>query len=65
MKNNESKIKNDIDDEVIAVITAAIASMETRPGYRLVVRSMRRTGQYSPVWNISGRLDTMRGNLNS
>jgi DNA-binding GntR family transcriptional regulator len=65
MEKNESKNKNDIDDEVVAVITAAIASMETRPGYKLVVRSMRRTAQYSPIWNISGRLDTMRGNLNS
>ena len=40
-----------IDEEVIAVITAAIAEMETRPDYRLVVRSMRQIPQSSPVWN--------------
>lgn len=52
-------------DEVLAVITAAIASMSTKPGHKLVVRSMRRVSQNSPVWNSAGRVERLRRNLNS
>lgn len=65
MENYDRKVKTDIDDEVIAVITAAVAALQTRPGYKLVVRSMKHTNQYSPSWNIAGRLDAIRNNLNS
>ncbi|NLH97269.1 MAG: OadG family protein [Clostridiaceae bacterium] len=54
-----------IDEEVIAVITAAIAEMETRPDYRLVVRSMRQIPQSSPVWNTAGRLERLGRDLNA
>lgn len=52
-------------NEIIAVIAAAIASMESRPGYKLVVRSMRQVPQSSPVWNTVGRLERLNQNLNS
>lgn len=55
----------DINDEVLAAISAAIASMGARPGHKLVVRSMRRVGQTSPVWNTTGRVERLRRNLNS
>lgn len=54
-----------IDEEVIAVITAAIAEMVTRPDYRLVVRSMRQIPQSSPVWNTAGRLERLGRDLNA
>jgi hypothetical protein len=54
-----------VSNEILAVIAAAIAAMETRPGYRLVVRSMRQIPQSSPVWNTSGRLERMNRNLNA
>ena len=54
-----------VNDEVLAVISAAIASMNTRPGYKLVVRSMRRIPQTSPVWNTVGRVERLGRNLNS
>jgi len=57
-----SKVEN---DELIAVIAAAIAAMETRPGYRLVVRSMRQVPQTSPAWNTTGRIERLNCNLNS
>lgn len=60
MKDSKRKINMDIDDEVIAVISAAIAAMRSRPGYKLVVRSMRHVDQNSPAWNIAGRLERMR-----
>jgi len=54
-----------ISEEIIAVISAAIAAMETRPGYRLVVRSMRQLPQASTVWNTTGRLERLSRYLNS
>lgn len=62
MGENENR---SISNEILAVIAAAIAAMETRPGYRLVVRSMRQIPQSSPVWNASGRLERMNRNLNA
>ncbi|HEY8350414.1 MAG TPA: OadG family protein [Clostridiales bacterium] len=62
MTENENVI---IDEEILAVISAAIAAMETRPGYRLVVRSMRQIPQTSPVWNTTGRLERLSRNLNA
>lgn len=62
MSENENII---IDEEILAVITAAIAAMETRPEYRLVVRSMRQIPQTSPVWNTTGRLERLSRNLNA
>ena len=54
-----------LSEEIISVIAAAVAMMETRPGYRLVVRSMRQVSQSSPVWNTTGRLERLSRNLNS
>mgnify|MGYP000927239865 CR=1 FL=1 len=54
-----------VENEVLAVIAAAIAAMETRPGYRLVVRSMRQVPQSSPIWNTAGRLERLNRNLNA
>ena len=52
-----------ISDEVLAVITAAVASMEVRPGHKLVVKSMRRMPQTSPVWNKAGRREQISNKL--
>jgi len=62
MSANENTVLN---EEILAVIAAAIAAIETRPGYRLVVKSMRRLPISSPVWNTAGRFDQMNQNLNS
>lgn len=53
-----------INSEILSVIAAAVAAMETRPGYRLVVRSMRQVPQSSPTWNTAGRLERLNRNLN-
>lgn len=57
-------VNNNVNDEILAVITAAIAALNTRPGYRLVVRSMRQVPQSSPVWNIAGRLERLGNKIN-
>lgn len=54
-----------VSNEILAVIAAAVAAMETRPGYRLVVRSMRQVPQLSPAWNSVGRLERLNRNLNA
>lgn len=47
--------ENKENDLVLAVIAAAVASMEAAPGYKLVVREYRRVPQSMPVWNTAGR----------
>jgi glutaconyl-CoA/methylmalonyl-CoA decarboxylase subunit delta len=62
---NKETIKEAISDEILAVIAAAVAAMEARPGYRLEVRSMRHVPQNSPAWNTAGRLERLSRNLNA
>lgn len=48
----------EIDDELVAVITAAIqSSLSYDPQSRLVIKSIIRTGQTAPIWNKTGRLE--------
>lgn len=54
-----------INNELLVIIAAAIASVNTRPGYRLVVRSMRQVPQSTPVWNIAGRVERLGRKLNA
>lgn len=61
---NDSE-NNKINDEIMAVIAAAIASMESKPGCRLEVKAIRRISQSSPVWNTTGRLERLARNLNA
>lgn len=51
------------DEEVLAAISAAVASMEAAPGYKLVVRSYRRLPQVAPVWNTAGRIERFQSKL--
>jgi hypothetical protein len=46
------------DDELVAVVTAAIqTSMKAGSQNSLVIKSIRRSGQASPIWNKTGRLE--------
>lgn len=55
---------SEISDELVAVITAAIqSSLDYDPHSRLVVRSIKRTGQTSPVWNRTGKLERIGNQL--
>lgn len=51
-----------INEEVISAIMAAIAAME-RPGCKLVVRSFRRVQQSAPVWSATGRYERLRSKI--
>ena len=54
-----------INSEIMAVIAASVASMDSRPGHRLEVKSIRRISQTSPVWSTTGRLERLTRNLNT
>ncbi|MDP4181488.1 MAG: sodium pump decarboxylase subunit gamma [Bacillota bacterium] len=56
---------NKIDEEIIAVISAAVAAMEIKQGYRLVVRNITRVPTVAPVWNTAGRIDRLSRKLNT
>jgi len=53
----------EINDEILAAISAAVAA--ATPGYKLVVRSLRRIPQSAPVWSTVGRIEILRTNFNS
>ncbi|HCS75682.1 MAG TPA: hypothetical protein DIW17_17640 [Clostridiales bacterium] len=48
------------DDELIAVITAAVAASLNRSTHSLVVRSIKQVPACSPAWNRAARLDLTR-----
>jgi glutaconyl-CoA/methylmalonyl-CoA decarboxylase subunit delta len=51
---------DETDEELIAVITAAIAAQEGASySSKIVVRSIRRARASSPVWNSVGRLEAL------
>ncbi|GAE89051.1 hypothetical protein [Acetivibrio straminisolvens] len=56
-------MKEQINEEIILAISAAIAALETRPGYKLVVRSFKRIPQTSPVWSTTGRIERIERNM--
>jgi hypothetical protein len=57
--------ENSIRDEILVVIAAALASLETRPGVKLVISAFKRIEKNTPVWNMTGRLERLRRNLSS
>ncbi len=52
-----------LNDEIISAIMAAIAMMESRPGYNLVVKSFRRVPQSAPVWSSTGRYERLNSKI--
>lgn len=52
-----------LNDEIISAITAAIAMMESRPGYNLVVKAFRRVPQAAPVWSATGRYERLNSKI--
>lgn len=58
--NTDTHTDNRNDEELIAVITAAImASMKQCPDFKIRVKSFRRIPNNSPEWNVAGRLATI------
>lgn len=51
------------DEELIAVITAAIAASLNRSTHTVVVKSVRRTDNKGSIWNLAGRYDYISNKL--
>lgn len=54
-----------INEEIVAVISAAIAAFGMRSGKKLVVREIKRLDQTAPIWNTAGKLERISRKLNS
>ncbi len=53
-------VKEEIDnDELIAVLTAAVAASLNTSTYNLKIKSYRRVGNKAPVWNRAGLDETV------
>lgn len=61
--NNEHDIEDEDEDELIAVLTAAIAASLNQSTYNLKIKSFRRIGQTSPVWNTVSRKEQIENKL--
>lgn len=59
----EVNMEDILNDEIISAIMAAIAMMESRPGYNLVVKSFRRIPQSAPVWSATGRYERLNSKI--
>jgi hypothetical protein len=52
------------DEELVAVITAAVmAAMGDESKCGLIIKSIKRTGQTTPLWNRAGRFEHISGKL--
>lgn len=54
---------NKMNPEVVAAISAAVSSMEATPGHKLVVRSLKRVEQTTPIWGTVGRMQRFQSKL--
>lgn len=51
------------EEELIAVLTAAVAASLNQSTYNLQIKSFRRIGQVSPVWNTVSRKEQIENQL--
>lgn len=56
VSDNQYSVEQD-DEEIVAVITAAVAAVLGRPTSYIKVRSIRRLEPAAPSWSIAGRQD--------
>jgi hypothetical protein len=56
-------MKDQLNEEIILAISAAIAAYEARPDYKLVVKSFKRISQTSPVWSTAGRIERIERSM--
>lgn len=51
------------DNELVAVIAAALQAYSAESRCNLVIKSIKRTGITSPVWNKTGRMERLSRKL--
>jgi len=53
--NNTSTVQNGLNPELIAVIASAIAAIMGGSSDGFKVKSIKRIGHTTPIWNVAGR----------
>jgi sodium pump decarboxylase gamma subunit len=61
--SRQKSVTAESDDELVAVITAAIAMYPQQPQRTFVVRNIRKIEMNMPAWNRSGVLDQMNSRI--
>ncbi len=59
----QPEVAEEDEEELIAVITAAIAASLNTSTYNLKIKSFRRVGQTAPAWNAVSRKEQLESNL--
>lgn len=54
-----------ISDEILAVIAAALDSNMKKAGLKLVVKSIKRVPNNNSVWSTTGKIDRLARRLNT
>jgi hypothetical protein len=57
------KNKYTVNEEIVAVIAAAIAAFGQRSDRKLIIKKIKRVSQTSPVWNTTGRIERISNRL--
>ena len=57
------KLQSIHEEELIAVLTAAVAATLNTSAYNLKIKSFRRVDDRTPAWNQAGRVDIMGSRL--
>lgn len=55
-----SNVEDGISDEVVAVISAAVAAMSAESGKPMVIKSVTKSRNQRPVWSAAGLADNTR-----
>jgi len=63
VEEKQEKQEKQDNGEILAVISAAVASIEAKPGYQYVVKSFRETSKSVPVWSMAGKLQRFQTKL--
>lgn len=57
---NVEAVDDGIPDEVVAVITAAVAAMSADSGKKMVVKSVAKSVNQRPAWSVAGLAENTR-----
>ena len=61
---SDNPVGDENDEELIAVLTAAVAASLNTSTYNLKIKSYRRVQNNAPAWNKAGLRDTIDSRLN-
>jgi hypothetical protein len=59
------KIMDNLDNEVLAVIAAALENNLKREGINLFVKSIKRVPNNRPIWSTTGKLERLSRRMNT